>query len=141
MSNPVNALAVETTVLSWGVAKWLVTAGSHGSTMSLGEVVVLPGQSHEWHDHPDSDEAVYVLSGHGEFSVGEHRRFPIGPGDAVHIPTGVGHDSHNPGWEPLRLLVIYSPGGPESAIPTSAHQVLGAGAPLAMRTSVVDVPK
>ena len=136
MINPVNAKDAPTTVLSWGLAKWLVTADD--STMSLGEVVVLPGMSHEWHVHEASDELVYVLSGHGEFSVGDHTRFPIGPGDAVHIPTGVWHDSHNPGWEPLRLLVMYGPAGPEVGVPETARLGLEPGAPVTMRTDVVD---
>lgn len=136
--NPINALDVETTVLSWGVAKWLVSQERHGSTMSCGEVVVLPGKSHEWHVHDESDEIVYVLSGHGLFGVGDDLRMPIGPGDAVYIPTGVGHDSHNTGWEPLRLLVMYSPAGPESGTPETPHLIVAPGEPVAMHTDVVD---
>lgn len=133
-----NADTAEATVLSWGVAKWLIVAERDKASMSLGEVVVLPGKSHEWHTHEDSDEVVYVLSGSGEFSVGEGNRLPIKPGDAIHIPAGVGHDSHNTGWAPLHLLVMYSPGGPEGGTPETAHQILPAGAVVPMATSVVE---
>jgi len=138
MTSVLNANDVETTVLSWGVAKWLVSQKTHGSTLSCGEVVVLPGKSHEWHVHEESDEIVYVLSGHGSFGVGDDLQMPIGPGDAVYIPTGVGHDSHNTGWEPLRLLVMYSPAGPESGTPETAHLIAAPGAPVAMHTDVID---
>jgi quercetin dioxygenase-like cupin family protein len=138
MNHLSNALDAEATVLSWGVAKWLITAERDDSTMSLGEVIVLPGKSHEWHTHTDSDEVVYVLSGHGEFGVGEGNRFRIKPGDAIHIPTGVGHDSHNTGWAPLHLLVMYSPGGPEGGTPETAHEILPPGAIVPMSTSVLD---
>jgi quercetin dioxygenase-like cupin family protein len=136
MNHLSNASDVDSTVLSWGVAKWLITAESHGSSMSLGEVLVLPGQSHEWHNHDESDEVVYVLSGHGAFTIGEGDRIPIGPGDSLHIPIGVFHDSHNTGWEPLRLLVMYSPGGPEGGAPEVAHEIVPAGDSLVMTTSV-----
>jgi quercetin dioxygenase-like cupin family protein len=133
----VNAEHVESVELSWGVAKWLVTK-EQGSQMTLGEVIVLPGQSHEWHNHEESDEVVYVVSGRGAFTVGEGNRIPIGPGDAIHIPVGVYHDSHNTGWAPLHLLVMYSPGGPEGGTPENAHAIHPAGAGLVMQTSVFE---
>lgn len=135
MNSARNAGGVDSTVLPWGVAKWLVT-DRDGSTMSLGEVIVLPGQSHEWHNHELSDEVVYVLSGHGEFTVGEGNRFPIGPGDAIHIPIAVFHDSHNTGWAPLHLLVMYSPAGPEVGTPEGPHRIAPPTESLVMTTSV-----
>ena len=137
MTGSSSAQDVQTTVLPWGVAKWLITA-DQGAAMSLGEVVVLPGRSHEWHVHEDSDEVVYVLAGRGAFTVGEGNRLAIAPGDALHIPAGVYHDSHNQGWAPLHLLVMYSPAGPELAGPTTAYAMVPAGVPLAMSTSVVE---
>jgi quercetin dioxygenase-like cupin family protein len=133
-----NATDAEATVLSWGVAKWLITPDRNNASMSLGEVIVLPGKSHEWHTHQDSDEVVYVLAGYGEFSVGEGNRFTIKPGDAIHIPVGIGHDSHNTGWAPLHLLVMYSPGGPEGATPETAHEIVPAGVVVPMSTTIVD---
>lgn len=132
-----SAQQVDTVVLPWGVAKWLVTVDS-GAHMSLGEVIVLPGQSHEWHNHPDSEEVVYVLSGHGEFTVGEGNRFAIAPGDSIHIPVGVFHDSHNLGWAPLHLLVMYTPGGPEGGIPEGPHEILPPDRGITMSTPVAE---
>jgi oxalate decarboxylase/phosphoglucose isomerase-like protein (cupin superfamily) len=37
-------------------------------------------------------------------------------GDAAYIPAGVFHGTENTGWEPLRLIAVYSPGGPEAIL-------------------------
>jgi oxalate decarboxylase/phosphoglucose isomerase-like protein (cupin superfamily) len=42
--------------------------------------------------------------------------FPVRAGDAVYVPTAVYHATRNTGWEPLRLLALYNPGGPEKAL-------------------------
>jgi oxalate decarboxylase/phosphoglucose isomerase-like protein (cupin superfamily) len=47
---------------------------------------------------------------------GEEVRFPVGAGDTIYVPTGVFHALRNTGWEPLRLLVLYVPGGAEQAL-------------------------
>lgn len=133
-----SAATVGTTLLPWGVAKWLITPGEHNSKMTLGEVIVLPGNSHGWHNHESSDEVIYVLSGEGEFTVGEGNRFPVKTGDAVHIPIGVFHDSHALGWAPLHLLVMYSPGGPEAGTPVENHRRLLAGDPITMHTQLAE---
>jgi len=106
--------------------------------MSLGEVIVLPGQSHEWHNHENSEEIVYVLSGTGEFTVGKGNRFQIAPGDAIHIPVAVFHDSHNLGWAPLHLLVMYSPAGPEVGDVAGPHHRAAPSETLVMHTSVLE---
>ena len=42
--------------------------------------------------------------------------FQVKPGDTIYVPTGVFHSTRNTGWEPMRLLAIYNPGGPEKAL-------------------------
>jgi oxalate decarboxylase/phosphoglucose isomerase-like protein (cupin superfamily) len=32
----------------------------------------------------------------------------------VHIPADVYHETINSGWEPMKLIAIYSPHGPEA---------------------------
>ncbi|MBV9231005.1 MAG: hypothetical protein JOZ18_16975 [Chloroflexi bacterium] len=32
------------------------------------------------------------------------------------VPTAVFHSTLNTGWEPLRLLALYNPGGPEKVL-------------------------
>ncbi len=38
----------------------------------------------------------------------------ISAGDLVHIPPDVYHETINTGWEPLRILAVYAPPGPEA---------------------------
>jgi oxalate decarboxylase/phosphoglucose isomerase-like protein (cupin superfamily) len=50
--------------LDWGVLKWLVSPDSTpGAKLTFGEVLLLPGKGHERHNHPESEEILYVLSG------------------------------------------------------------------------------
>jgi oxalate decarboxylase/phosphoglucose isomerase-like protein (cupin superfamily) len=37
-------------------------------------------------------------------------------GDVAYIPAGVYHGTENTGWEPMRLIAIYNPGGPEAIL-------------------------
>ena len=63
----------------WGVIKPLVAGVS--DNVSLMHVVLLPGQGHERHNHPDADEILYVLAGTGEQMVDDTTTFdgPSGP--------------------------------------------------------------
>jgi oxalate decarboxylase/phosphoglucose isomerase-like protein (cupin superfamily) len=42
--------------------------------------------------------------------------FAVRPGDTIYIPTAIYHSTINTGWEPLRLLALYNPGGAERAL-------------------------
>jgi mannose-6-phosphate isomerase-like protein (cupin superfamily) len=58
------------------------------------------------HQHGDSEECIYVLSGTGAFwtDAGEQ---PVGPGDTILIPPGEPHYTRNTGSEPLVLLCFF----------------------------------
>jgi oxalate decarboxylase/phosphoglucose isomerase-like protein (cupin superfamily) len=101
----------------WGVIKPLVaTDNTDGAAVSLVHVVLLPGQGHERHNHPDADEILYILAGTGEQMVDDTTTFEIRPGHTVWIPTAAFHSTLNTGWEPLVLLAVYAPGGAENAL-------------------------
>lgn len=103
-----------TQTFDWGAIKWFVTPGSTpGAVMTVGEVVLLPGQGHERHNHPNSEEVLYVLSGKGEQVLNDGQPFQVRAGDVIYVPMAQFHSTMNTGWEPLRLLAIYNPGGPE----------------------------
>ena len=107
-----NALPTQT--FDWGAIKWLVTPGTtEGATITFGEVILLPGQGHDRHNHPQSEEILYVLSGEGQQMVSDGDPFPVRAGDTIYIPTAAFHSTVNTGWEPMRILAIYNPGGPE----------------------------
>jgi oxalate decarboxylase/phosphoglucose isomerase-like protein (cupin superfamily) len=116
-SKLVDPAALPTMSFDWGVIKPLVSSdNTEDPDVSLMHVVLLPGQGHERHNHPDSDEILYILSGQGEQMVDDSQTFPVSAGQAVWIPKGQFHSTVNTGWEPLTLLAVYAPAGAEQAL-------------------------
>lgn len=107
---------VETLQFDWGRIKWLSTPEMTGSErLSAGVVQLAPKEGHERHNHPDSEEILHVISGEGIQTIdGDERR--ITAGEMVHIPAGIYHSTINATWEPLRLLAVYAPPGPEEVL-------------------------
>jgi Thermophilic glucose-6-phosphate isomerase and related metalloenzymes len=106
--------SVPTQTFDWGMIKWFVTPEvTPGAGMTFGEVILLPGEGHTRHNHPAAEEILYVLSGNGQQMVDDNPPYRVGPGDTIYVPTGIYHSTVNDGWEPLRLIAIYNPGGPE----------------------------
>src|SRR5712692_7670078 len=67
-----------------------------------------PGQTQALHGHADSDKVYVVLSGHGEFTVGDERR-QLGPNRATLAPAGVEHGVVNDSPERLTVIVFMAP--------------------------------
>jgi oxalate decarboxylase/phosphoglucose isomerase-like protein (cupin superfamily) len=115
----IDRAQLPTSSFDWGVLKWLVTPEiTPGAAMTVGEVVLMPGKGHERHNHPESEEILYFLTGAGEQMLDDGQPFPVRGGDIIYVPTAVFHSTINTGWEPLRLLVVYNPGGPEALLRT-----------------------
>jgi oxalate decarboxylase/phosphoglucose isomerase-like protein (cupin superfamily) len=116
----VDPNAVPTQAFDWGAIKWLVTPdNTEGAGLTFGEVRLMPRQGHARHNHPESEEILYVLSGEGEQMLeadGSEHWFRVKAGDCIYVPTGMFHSTVNRGWEPLRLLALYNPGGAEKAL-------------------------
>jgi oxalate decarboxylase/phosphoglucose isomerase-like protein (cupin superfamily) len=113
----VDPNAIPTQTFDWGAIKWFVTPElTEGAGVTFGEVVLQPGRGHDRHNHAESEEILYVLSGEGEQMLDDREVFQVTPGDTVYVPTGVFHSTRNTGWEPMRLLALYNPGGPEKAL-------------------------
>lgn len=125
----VNVRSVPTQTFDWGLIKWFVSpSATPGAKLTFGEVVLLPGEGHTRHNHPLAEEVLYVLSGNGRQMVDDHPEFEIGPGDTIYVPTAAYHSTINTGWEPLRLLALYNPGGAEidlTALPDHAEVPAG----------------
>jgi oxalate decarboxylase/phosphoglucose isomerase-like protein (cupin superfamily) len=112
---------VETQLFDWGSIKWMSEARVTGAGRAAGGVVILdPGKGHARHNHPGSDEILYFISGEGDQMVEDEAGAPqvrhLRAGDMAYIPEGVFHSTVNTTWEPLRILAIYSPGGPEAVL-------------------------
>ncbi|MFQ5763003.1 MAG: cupin domain-containing protein [Candidatus Bathyarchaeia archaeon] len=109
---------VETQVFDWGSIKWMSSPGIKGAQrFSLGVVLLQRGKGHLTHNHPDSEETLYVVSGEGDQMVAD-KRWKITAGDIIYIPKGIMHETINTGWEPLKLIAVYSPPGPEEFLKT-----------------------
>ncbi len=109
---------VETQVFNWGRLYWLSEPRvTEADKFSAGVVVLNQGKGHDRHNHPGCEEVLYVISGKGyqvvDLESGQVER-DVGPGVLIHIPPGVYHSTINTGSEPMRLLAIYAPSGPES---------------------------
>ncbi len=113
----IDRAALTTDQFDWGIIKWLVTPDQEGgANHTLGEVVVLPGQGHDRHNHPDAEEVLYFLSGVGLQMVNDGEPYEVRAGDVIYIPKGMFHSTMNTGWEPMRVLALYNPGGSEKVL-------------------------
>jgi oxalate decarboxylase/phosphoglucose isomerase-like protein (cupin superfamily) len=113
----IDRAAIPTHSFEWGAIKWLVTpTTTPGARLTFGEVLVMPGKGHSRHNHPDAEEILYILSGEGEQMVADGEPVAIRAGDVLYIPAGVFHATLNTGWEPMRLIALYNPGGSELAL-------------------------
>lgn len=124
---------VDTMIAEWVTAKTLAdptTTG--GERMSAVSLFFEPGQGHARHHHPESEQIIFVVSGQGEMMIEFEEGIPstqtIEAGSCVYIPKGAYHSTFNTGWEPIRILAVYSPPGPESAMRNSPEfKVVPAG--------------
>jgi oxalate decarboxylase/phosphoglucose isomerase-like protein (cupin superfamily) len=113
----IDVARLATHSFDWGMIKWMVSPDqTPGAKITFGEVVLLPGQGHVRHNHPFSEEILYVLSGVGEQMLDDKPPFEVRSGDTIYVPTAIFHATCNTGWEPLRLLALYNPGGAERAL-------------------------
>jgi oxalate decarboxylase/phosphoglucose isomerase-like protein (cupin superfamily) len=105
---------VDSLVFDWGTVKiFSEPAVTDAERFSFGMVVLEPGKGHERHNHPGAEEIIFVMSGEGEQMVDDQPAVPVRPGACIYIPADIYHSTLNTGWEPLRLLIVYAPAGPE----------------------------
>jgi quercetin dioxygenase-like cupin family protein len=64
------------------------------------------------HEHPTTDELFYVAAGEGSFQL-EDEQIVVAAGGLVFVPRGTVHTAWNAGSEPLRGLILISPGNVE----------------------------
>jgi oxalate decarboxylase/phosphoglucose isomerase-like protein (cupin superfamily) len=110
---------VETQVFDWGTIKWLSEPRvTDTKRFSMGVVLLQPGKGHTRHNHPGCEEILYVVSGEGNqmIDIDGEKWQPVVAGDLVHIPPDIFHATINTGWEPLKLIAIYDPPGPEALL-------------------------
>jgi len=116
-SKLVDPASLPTMTFDWGVIKPLVaTDNTDSPEVSMMHVILLPGKGHERHNHPQSDEILYILAGEGDQMVDDGEPFPVRPGQTVFIPKGAYHSTLNTGYEPMAILAVYAPAGAEQVL-------------------------
>ena len=124
---------VETFVCDWVTLKVLASPDKGSSeAMSAVSLYFLPGQGHARHNHPDSEQLIFMIAGKAEMMIeheeGKPSKRTISAGELVVIPKGAYHSTFNIGWEPVRILAVYSPAGPETGMRESGEfRILPAG--------------
>jgi oxalate decarboxylase/phosphoglucose isomerase-like protein (cupin superfamily) len=108
---------VETLAFDWGKVKILSEPALTGAErFSFGMVVLEPGKGHARHNHPGAEEIIFVMSGEGEQMIDDQPPIHVCPGACIYIPADIYHSTLNTGWEPMRLLIVYAPAGPERVL-------------------------
>jgi oxalate decarboxylase/phosphoglucose isomerase-like protein (cupin superfamily) len=102
----------------WGRLALTVGPEVNGARMFSAGVVDLPsGRGHSRHNHPGSEEIIFVISGNGEQMVEDEAGQPmvakVGPGCTIFVPESRYHSTLNTSSGPMQLFVVYSPAGPE----------------------------
>jgi oxalate decarboxylase/phosphoglucose isomerase-like protein (cupin superfamily) len=115
----VDPASLPTWTFDWGVIKPLVAGeNTDGTAVSMMHVILLPGKGHDRHNHPDSDEILYILAGAGDQMVDDGSPQRVSAGDSVFIPKGAFHSTINTSYEPMVILAIYAPAGAEDVLKT-----------------------
>jgi mannose-6-phosphate isomerase-like protein (cupin superfamily) len=99
----------------WCRTKVLIGRGVSESSRENGAFMVKitenaagTGGAHSMHQHPDQDEVLYVLEGHGENVSSDNVIQPFGPGDVIYVPAGVMHEDRSTGGT-VTFLVVKAP--------------------------------
>lgn len=92
----------------WGSLTWFAGGMvSGGDDITLGRVVIRKGQSNPRHAHSTCQEALYLLKGRLEHSVGDEK-VVLEAGDTLVVEPNVFHNAVSIGEEDADMIVAYS---------------------------------
>lgn len=95
--------------LDWGMSRVVCGPEATGARqLMILDVSFEVGKGHAFHQHPDQEEVLYVVSGRIEQWVGQEKRI-LGPGDSAFVPAGVVHATFTVDDAPARILAIFGP--------------------------------
>jgi quercetin dioxygenase-like cupin family protein len=104
--------------------QFLIDEPSTGSDrLVVGRTVLPPGARHERHRHPNADEFLVVLRGHGDIYTDTGVE-PAGEGDVVFTPAGHWHGFNNTSKEEVLLLWGWCGAG---SLETAGYELPGDG--------------
>ena len=75
----------------------------------MGKVTIRAGEANPEHRHPDCDEALYLLEGRLEHTIGGES-VTLSAGDLLHIPAGEPHSAVNDGDSDAVAVITYDTG-------------------------------
>ena len=106
----VNEGDVEALDLPGRMLRWVVTGENTGAKQcSMAVIEVQPGQKvRPAHSHPNGEEVIYLLSGHGRVWI-DGEVGPVKTGTAVLFPQGKPHMLHNTSDEVMKVACFFSP--------------------------------
>jgi len=107
----------------WGSLTWLASESLTGSQVTVGRVVIAPGQANPRHCHRTCEEVLYLLRGRLAHTVGD-RVVTMEAGDTLCVPAGVMHNARNIGREDADMIVAYS-SGRRDFCPANPHSASG----------------
>ena len=122
MSNPANVFVypheVDAFGFDWGrLALTVAPEVNDAQRFSAGVVDLPAGKGHARHNHPGSEEIIFVISGNGEQMVEDEKGNPVtrkvSAGCTIYVPESRFHSTLNTSDAPMQLFVVYSPAGPE----------------------------
>jgi quercetin dioxygenase-like cupin family protein len=72
-----------------------------------GLVFINPGQQNPPHYNSNCEELIYILTGECDHRLDE-AVVPMTAGSLLRIPANAVHCAVNTGWEPVRMVTVYS---------------------------------
>src|SRR5215471_21210059 len=88
----------------------LLSGEDTGGAYCLLDLSVAPGLGVPRHTHSREDEALFVLSGELEATVGD-KIFTLRAGETLIAPRNIPHQLRNPGKVANHYLIVFSPSG------------------------------
>jgi quercetin dioxygenase-like cupin family protein len=95
---------------SWGSLTWLASqALGNADGVTVGRVIIKPGEANPKHSHHNGEEVLYLLRGRLKHWIGDEYVM-LEAGDTLSIPEDVPHYAVNVGDEDADMIVAYSTG-------------------------------
>ena len=92
----------------WGQLTWYANRKlGNSQDMTLGKCVIKTGCENPRHHHPNCEEALQVIHGEIEHTLGDDL-FTMGPGDTVVIPANMVHNARNIGSGEAVMTIVFS---------------------------------
>lgn len=90
-----------------GRVRRFITKETTGANFTISLAMLGNDQGHSWHVHENEDEAIFVISGEGVFSVESDEDIHYKANDALFVRRGVRHQ--NIGKKDVVLISIFNP--------------------------------